>query len=373
MHILDQGIIFDAATAPAHQRTNCFTCPLILPDGRILVAFRYGRTKDDPEENLMMRLSCDGGRTWETVLEGLNPDLDGVHGGWRHGAISILEPGRLIGAFCWFDRSDPARSLANPETQGTLPSRVFIMESADDGRTWTDRREVDTAPFQGIATTGPAMRLAGGVMALPYECWKSYYDTSRGEHHAVLRLSRDGCRSFEPATIVAHDSAANLFYWDQRLTVDPHSGRMIGMFWTHDRAAQRDIHIHIAWGSPDGKEWTAPVDTGIAGQICCPLVLPDGRSLAAYVHRHEPPSLRAIVSEDFGKTWDRSHELVFYESPTGRESGIGGQRDIKDYWNDMMVWSFGHAEARLLLDGDVLIAFYGGSPDAMSMRWVRMR
>lgn len=372
MRIIDQGVLFDATGQLAHRRTNCFTSLFVMPGDRILVSFRTGKTKDDPDENLILRLSQDGGKSWETVFEGLPPRVDGIGGGWRHGPISLLEPGRLIGSFCWFDRSERNCPLANPETQGVLPSRVFVMESRDEGRTWVDRREVNTKPFEGIATTGAILKLANGALALPYEAWKSYSDTSYGKHHAILRISHDGGHSFDPAVIVAHDPNANLFFWDQRLALDPETGRIVGLFWTHERQAQQDRNIHIAWGSPDGKTWTQPVDTGMAGQIASPLILPGGRVLAVYVHRHSPPSLRAVLSEDFGKTWDRANELVFYASGAGKESGMEGQRSFGDYWSDMSVWNFGHPEAALLANGDIFIAFYGGDSNALSMRWVRM-
>lgn len=372
MKIVDQGVLFDATQQPPQRRSNSFTSVLAMPGDRLLVSFRTGHSKDDPDENLILRLSQDGGRSWETVFEGLPPQVGGVAGGWRHGAIGCLDSGRLIGAFCWFDRSDRSLPLANPKTQGTLPSRVFVMESRDEGRTWVDAREVNTRPFEGIATTGSILRLANGALALPYEAWKSYDDIGPGEHHAILRISRDGARSFEPAVIVAHDPKANLFFWDQRLAVDPESGKLIALLWTHDRQAQQDRNIHIAWGAPDGTTWTEPVDTGIAGQIASPLILPGGRVLAVYVHRHSPPGLRAVLSEDFGRTWDRASEIEFYASGAGRESGMEGQRSFGDYWSDMSVWSFGHPEAALLAAGHVFVAFYGGDGGALSMHWRRL-
>jgi len=372
MGIVDQGLVFDATTQPALRRFNCFTNALVLADGRLLATFRYGDSKDSNLENIMIRLSADAGKSWETVFEGLPMVVDGVRGAWRHAALAELQPGRLLGIFCWFDRSDPSRPLSNPVTQGTLASRIFVLESRDDGRTWTDRREVDTRPYAGIATTGPIMKLSDGGLALPYEVWKGYDDPRPGEHHAILRISHDGAHTFEPAVIVAHDATANLFFWDQRQAVDPQTGRMVALFWTHDRAAGQDRNIHLAWGSPDGKSWTTPVDTGIAGQIAAPLPLPGGRLLMVYVHRHDPPTLRAVLSADFGRTWDAANELVFYDSRSGKESGMGGKRDFGDYWADMSVWSFGHPDAGRLANGDVFVAFYGGDSSSLSIRWVRL-
>ena len=73
MKILDQGIVYDAASAPVHRRFCAFTNVTILSDGRILVAFHAGSGKEAPDENVLMRLSADGGRTWEAVCDGSRP------------------------------------------------------------------------------------------------------------------------------------------------------------------------------------------------------------------------------------------------------------------------------------------------------------
>lgn len=371
MKIVDSGVVFDAATAPSNQRSSSFTSPLVLHDGRILVSVRIGKTKDDPDENLRLRMSSDLGRSWTTSSQGFDRTLDNVPGSWRHGGLLELEPGRLMGCFCWIDRSQRDRPLTHPETQGTLPSRIVVMDSNDDGRTWHDARVVDVRPFEGVVTTGPLLH-ADGVLALPCEAWKAYDDPSRGTHHALLRLSGDGGRTFPDVVVTASDPRGDTFFWDQRLAVDPRSGRMLALFWTHDRTAERDLHVHAAWGTPDGRGWTTPVDTGLAGQIASPVFLPDGRLMAVYVHRHHPPTLCAVLSEDDGRTWDVAHQLVFYTSGAGEESGMDATRDFGEYWADMIRWTFGHPEASLLPNGEVFVAFYGGTPAAMSARWVRL-
>jgi hypothetical protein len=241
-------------------------------------------------------------------------------------------------------------------------------------------REVPLRPHKGNALTGNVLVLHDGSLALPYEAWKEYHDTSPGQHHAALRLSSDGGRTWMGPEIVAHDTEGRLLFWDQRLAVNPEDGRLIAMFWTHDRQAQEDVPMHVAWGSPDGKRWSEPRSTGVAGQICAPLWLPGGRVFAAYVHRHQPPSLRAVLSEDAGRSWKMAEELVFYEKERGQqESGMGGKRDFADYWADMSIWTFGHPAAVRLGDwdrqehGDVLVAYYAGDERTMSIHWVRIR
>jgi hypothetical protein len=386
--ILDQGIVYDATSAPGHRRFCAFTNVTVLSDGRILVAFHAGSAKEAPDENVLMRLSADGGRTWEAVCEGLPPlTVDGKLGSWHHGRVTELAPGHLLGAFWWLDRS-AGQPMINPETTGTLPNRIFLMDSFDDGRTWVNRREVDTRPFPSVALMGAPLVLADGgipgkagyAIAVVSEAWKTYDDTSYGEHSGILSISHDGGYTFEPSIAVAHDPANRLLFWDERLAVDPETGRLVGMFWTHDREAGQDRNAHIAWAKTlDGTSWTYPVDTGFAGQIPRPLPLPGGRVLCVYVHRHRPPSLRAILSPDFGQTWDAAGELVFYEHPFGPQAGMDvSQRGLTDYYADQPLWNFGLVEPGLLPDGgrgphDVFVAFYAGDAQSLSVRWVRIQ
>ena len=373
MKLLDQGIVYDATSAPRHRRFCAFTNVTALADGRVLVAFHAGSAKESPDENVLMRLSADGGRTWEAVNDGLPPlTVEGKLGSWHHARVTELAPGHLLGAFWWLDRS-AGLPMINPETTGTLPNRIFLMDSFDDGRTWVNRRAVDTRPFPSVALMGAPLLLANGAIAVVSEAWKTYDDASYGEHSGILSISHDGCYTFEPSVVVAHDPANRLLFWDERLAVDPETGRLIAMLWTHDRVAGQDVNAHVAWAqTTDGKSWSYPRDAGFAGQLPRPLPLPGGRVLCVYVHRHWPPSLRAILSPDFGQTWDLPGELVFYEHSFGPQAGMEGQRAFTDYYEDMRLWNFGLVEPGLLPDGDVFVALYAGDTQSLSIRWARL-
>ena len=159
---------------------------------------------------------------------------------------------------------------------------------------------------------------------------------------------------------------------DINLAVHPGDGRLIAMIWTHDRHSGQDLEMHVTRGSPDGKSWERPVSTGISGQIAAPLVLPDGRVFAAYVHRHDSPSLRSILSDDFGKSWTAAEELVLYNSHAGAESGMDTQRSLEEIWEDMARWTFGHPACRLLPDGKVMVALYAGDRSSTGIDWIKI-
>ena len=314
-----------------------------MADGSLLVGFRTGSAKDSIDEDIRILRSENKGRSWEMSLASYGEYPAGSGGRMRSIALTEVKPGTVMGLFMWVDRSDPALPLANPETQGILPTRIWVAESQDQARYWTPLREVPLNPHKANAVTGEILTLRDGTLALPYEAWKEYHDVEPGHHHAPLRTSQDGGRTWQGPVVVAHDPSGRVLYWDQRLSIHPQDGRLLGLLWTHDRGDGVDLPIHIVWGSVDANSWTEPLSTGIRGQIAAPLVLPDGRVFVSYVHRHEPAGLRALVSPDFGKTRDQKEELVVYSKKQGeQEPGAFSKRDFADVWADMTVWSFGH-------------------------------
>ena len=80
-----------------------------------------------------------------------------------------------------------------------------------------------------------------------------------------------------------------------------------------------------------------------------------------------------VLSDDFGRSWDRDGELTFYDSRIGTEAGASGPRQFEDFWQDMMAWRFGHPRGLRLPNGDLFIAYYAGSTEASTMEWVRVK
>lgn len=129
-----------------------------------------------------------------------------------------------------------------------------------------------------------------------------------------------------------------------------------------------DLVNDVALGRPDGRVWTTPSPAGLPGQHCEPILIGGDRLVALYVHRADPPGLRAVLSDDFGRTWRRDSEIVFFEGQEGAEAGVSSSTNEGDYWQEMMTWSFGHPRGVLLPDGSVLAVFYAGTSQYTSMR-----
>jgi hypothetical protein len=372
LRVVAAGYVFDARDAPVSRRSCAFTAVTQLRDGTLLVTCRRGSARESPDGHVCVFASADEGVTWAERYDGAGQATwDGRPGEEKTLLIAELPTGELLGATLWVDRSGPPRPFVNPRTQGLLPMRVGHAVSRDGGRTWGARRALDLQPHPGASPTGPPLSLPG-ALAQPYEHWKDYDDPAPAHPAALLRLSNDGGATWSTFVTVAADPDNAHYYWDQRLAVEPETGRLVAMFWTHDPAAGRDLDVHIAWGAPDGRQWSTPHGTGLPGQHCQPIPLGNGRLVAVYARRRNPPGIRAILSHDFGATWDWASEVAVYESGVGTEAGTSAARAIGEYWDDMVAWRFGHPRGVLLPSGEVFVVYYAGDDTAKSVRWARL-
>jgi hypothetical protein len=373
MRVEASGVFFDARSAPSNLRSVSSTGLVRTADDTLLVSCRLGPDREGPDGVAAVFASRDLGASWEQRYLGLaDREWDGIRGEARAWLIAEPVAGELRATVLWVDRSDRDAPWVNQRTLGLRPMRTYHLISRDGGWTWTDRRRFDTSPHPGASPTGPLLLLADGRLGQPFEHWKEYDDPSPGRPAAHLRISSDGGLTWPQDSLVAADPRDRVFYWDQRLAVHPGTGQLVAMFWTHDVATGRDLDVHVAWGSADGRTWSPPQPTGLAGQHCQPVAVGGDVLVAVYSHRGQPPGIRAALSRDFGRTWDADAEVRLYDSPAGDEPGSGGPRAQKDYWNDMGEWQFGHPRGVATADGRVFAVFYGGQGQTRSGRWARI-
>jgi hypothetical protein len=373
MKLIDSGYVYDARGAAGHRRSCAFSAVTLLNDGTLLVTFRRGSARESVDGHACVFASTDGGKTWEERYDGVGQATwNGVPGEEKAILVAELTPGELLASTLWVDRSGPPRPWINPQTTGLIQMTICHLTSRDGGRTWTDRRALDTHEHPAASPTGPVLRLADERLAQPYEHWKWYDDPNPGRPAALLRISEDNGHTWPSFTTVAADPTNTIFYWDQRLATHPETGQLVAMFWTHHAPAGQDFDIHIAWGTSDGTKWSTPTATGLPGQHCQPVPLGGNRLAAVYSHRPDPPGIRAVLSEDFGRTWDRKTEVVVYDSSEGMESGSEGRRELEEYWADMERWRFGHPRGVLLPSGEVFMVYYAGDDQTKSVRWARL-
>jgi len=374
MQIEDRGLIFDARPAAAGQRANAFTSLRRLADGTLIAGFQSGPSKHGPTSTVRLSHSVDGGQTWSAPLAPFSTTLEGIPGSLSSGDLVEVSPGRLLIFATWFDRSDPDRPLFDPVTEGLLHSRQLVAESTDGGSTWGDWRVLPTPGLTGCAATGPVVQWPDGTIAFAFESFREFDDPVPKPHAAWLAVSHDGGESFSEFHQVAQHPEHAVYYWDQRICPGRNPGEYDALFWTHDLKAKRDLAVHFKSGHLQNSGGNRDIhSTGVAGQIAAPQRLADGRLVAFVVDREQPGTLKLWCSSDDGQTWPAAEALSIYSHDEQARLSQGLTNiDFKQYWEDMAKWTFGHPAVCLLDRNHLLLAFYAGTPDALSVHWVRV-
>ena len=165
--------------------------------------FRLRTSGPPTESDAMKSRTTDGGRTWTT------PQVILEHGRDAGSISSVIIPDprrhRLYHLACWQIGVVP--SLKHP-------SKVIVQSSSDDGKTWTAAHDIALAltvskakdPSTGrqirTGTVVPSFALdrASGTL---YAVWQDARFTSKTVDQIVLSSSRDGGKTWTPATRVS--------------------------------------------------------------------------------------------------------------------------------------------------------------------------
>lgn len=370
MEIQRRGIIYDATQSSDAEKIAYTTSLVVLDSGVLLAGWQMGTEKHTPHNTIGLARSTDGGQSWQRIPHRFEHVLNGVPGSFLAAEMVEAVTGRLQIYSTWVNRTDPTLPLFNPETEGLLPTKIVVCESTDDGDSWSAWREIDTGELKGCAVTGPILKWSDGSIGCSFESFKEFDDPSPVEPGAWIVVSRDAGNSFASPTLIAQDPTHGKYFWDQRLATKSEPGAYVGMFWTHNRAEQCDMNVHIIHGSTEQvtNANTIPTETVIEGQICA-CAADGNRVLAVVVDREQPGTIALWISKDNGASWGIEDRMVLHQHD---EQALltQGRTDIDyvEYWDDMAKWSFGHPAIQKINDG-WLVAWYAGLPDRMSIHF----
>ncbi len=212
--------------------------------------------------------SDDGGKTWEAV--DFNTHLDDQYQGVSAVRAPIVHPDGTISFVRCVGTNESVQTITPQGYQ--LPNcRAWLIHSTDGGRHWDDRTEIQT--------------------------WDEAFplfveaDFERMPNGVILAATRVEC--LHPLK-------------DKTLPYPP--GKM-----PNDHSAG---HMVLMESTDEGKTWSKPREflqySEVHGQL---TLLKDGRLLCTYTNYHLPFGVAAVVSDDFGKTWDFEHPMQLAISP----------------------------------------------------------
>ncbi|MDZ4861299.1 MAG: exo-alpha-sialidase [Candidatus Hydrogenedentes bacterium] len=266
--------VLASATAERPRHSEASIVP--LKDGSLLLGwteFYGGDSADHGAAQLSGRISKDGGLTWgeQFVLV----ENDGGRNVMEVNFVRLL-PDSLALLYC------------QKNTEST-DCRIMMRQSADEGKTWGDAKQLSPDNKYTGLTNGRAIRLKTGRILV--EAWEG------GDSYCVMsddngETWRDGARvkpaegdCWEPACIELKDGRVMMLMRTQ----------LGGQYMSHS--------------NDGGENWSAPVATdlkGSAAPVAISRIPATGDLLAVWNHnpgRDARYPLTSAISKDEGATW----------------------------------------------------------------------
>ncbi len=372
MKIVARGTLHQGEVG-SNRAVATFPMVLGLKDGRVLATYKAGPNKDSDRATLELCWSEDQGQSWTEPITLESPRIRGKKGSLWVAYPTQLSSGRLVLVSMWVDReSFPGSKIFHSETEGCLPMTVLWSESDDGGRSWSPWRVIPTPDELGPpSVTSPLMELAGGRLALSVETNKPYLDASKWYQRVVYLYSEDEGRSWSAPHTVSQDPTGRMFNWDQRAGVAP-DGRIVTFTWYFDSQEGNYLNIQRRISLDEGWSWSDPEDLGFTDQAATPAILPDGRTVLAWVDRFGTQSIRARLAPAIDAAFPAETEIVIYDHAAVLRSRPSAGVNMADTLDVMSAWSYGLPYATVLSNGEVLLVYYAGLTERMDVKWVRL-
>ena len=263
-----------------------------------------------PWGKVQMVRSADGGETWSAPATIVNSVADD-----RDSGILELEDGTLVikwfTSTAWMGKECTDRLVRRKEFvaldlyrrhfekigKESLQRDVgsFTARSTDGGRTWEPRvRTVGSAPHGGIRLKDGRLLLVG---------------RRNGGRPVELTVeeSTDGARSWRLISGIEVPDGEDMSRFCEPHPCECPDGSLIVAF----RHTVEPNEIRMARSTDGGRTWTKAEKTGVFGLPPHLLLLDDGRIVMTYCKRiKDVYGEYAVISEDYGRTWDVSHEIL---------------------------------------------------------------
>lgn len=371
LRIAEQGIL--SRGVPGTDRAMLINANVTaLSDGTLLATARAGSSKDAADEMVELYRSTDGGRTCSKPERPFPAArVDGQQSSLRVAYISEIEPGRLLAVSMWIDRETyGSKPFFDPNTEGCLPMGIYIAESSDVGRTWTDWRQIPMPAFIGPPSlTDRLIQLPDehNTLILSIETNKHYEDASQWFQRVVFFHSTDGGQTWGAPFDAGYDPSGRIFNWDQRVGMTP-GGDVVTFNWTYDTQSQQYLNIHRRVSTDGGHSFTQAEDLGFADQPSHPAIFTDGTTVLAWVDRYGSQSIRARLAPAADGIFDPATEIVVYDHQQAARKDISTGEMLVE----MGRWTFGLPFCEALPDGDVLVLYYAGDSTHLDIHWARL-
>ncbi len=339
----DQGVVasFCAATQ--------------LQDGSLLCVYRTGAGKHTTDGKFVAQRSTDLGKSWGEPVDVFDGSERNPVWVASMPGVAQTSTGKVLASLGIVEGLGDKQYMFDPEAM-ELPIHTVLATSADSGSSWDDGQRLETGLARSCPTTKPFQR-ADGTICLPLE-----FLSTHGPSSTAMLFSTDDGASFGDAVATAEDTSNTLSLCDGHFA-QLADGRILQVLWTFRQEGGETIDLHVSHSTDDGRSWSEPQATGVAGQVTCPVGLPDGSVLATSNHRAAPQGIRLLRSTDGGLTWPTADAIWLWDP--AQEQVVNQPwpdqattERLMDVWASLDQFSFGTPDLTRLADGTFLMTFW---------------
>ena len=291
--------------------------------------------------------SSDLGRTWR--LQG--PVFDTSRDTLRTSDFlkpQVLRDGSLIALGYRFDRSDPEQPIAIAETDGALPGDDVVSFSADEGRTWTRPVVIPRTTPELVELPSRAIQLQSGDIVATGGLFRMPDGTNPSGQFGVLFRSTDNGRTWDDR-VHYFDTAGNRVAAYESHVAELQPGRLAAICWAFDINAGKYLTNQVTVSHDDGHTWSAPIDTGIHGELANLLSLGGDRLLSIHSHRGSDVGLYVRRVDFTGDRWNVLEEKLIWGAGMRQQT-----RDGQSFFEFAGSIRFGQGSLLRLNNGDIL-------------------
>jgi hypothetical protein len=340
-----------------------------LSNGDLLASFQAASVKNGIDSNAMLARSVDGGKTWAVPIAPFNPILNGKEGSLHLAYVSELEPRTLVASILWCDHfNDNTLEFFNPTTGGLLPTEVCLSFSQDNGKTWSELKNIPKGAFDGTPTPvmGPVHKLDNGTLICPFETSKSYDDAGIWHHKAAYFISYDNGKTWPEHKVVANDPQCRIYFWDHRMANLGH-GRLIDLFWAYDTAENKELNVYMSQSDDYGKTWLIPAQTDLVGQPW-PIYIHNKLVAVAAVDRSISQTIKLYLTHLTDRL-DVVDSLVLYNASDVLKS----QGGLNEQLTTQGSWAYGLPSGCKLKHEQLLVVYYAGNQTSTDINWCKVK
>jgi sialidase-1 len=306
-----------------------------LKSGELILTVREAHRREhdmiahaDPTARGVIFRSSDQGRTWskKTIVDDQTYRFSQTE---DVPATQLSDGSLLLNLYSWAISSLPYGYVLSPQQPRPFLytfEGLSVLRSSDEGRTWSKREPLRIPGLPLLGARVPPTELPDGTLLLPV----FGNGSPSGPYRAWVIRSKDKGRTWGEPALLADDPEKKISFPEPCL-LRRRDGGLISMLRTGGFLYQSN-------SSDDGRTWSKPVKTELKGFPAHLLELKDGRILCTYGYRFQPYGVRAAISRDGGKTWDKQHEIVLRDDGGTSDLGYPSAVELPDgrvfltYW-----------------------------------------